>query len=247
MNDFGTLLKSKNLKYEEKWCPSTVDKFEKILLSNILSSKNSGVISNICYSMQYLQYICFQIEQLNLHNIILLLLYKNFIIISMSIIEAIFYLVLQEKKLENYEERELIKKIKGNKTKIGDKYYIFDIDLYCLSEPQKVQMTFDTMIKKMKSNNILSSNPKIYKYLNKYRDSRNNVHLQNAITKHKSDFWQYQKGDYYVVKYMLYKILTDVNLFMADKNAECIKFLKLTKEEQIYTANYFKMIEKNEL
>ena len=162
MNDFGTLLKSKNLKYEEKWCPSTVDKFEKILLSNILSSKNSGVISNICYNLQYLQYICFQIEQLNLHN-------------------------------------------------------------------------------------ILSCNPKIYKYLNKYRDSRNNVHLQNAITKHKSDFWQYQKGDYYVVKYMLYKILTDVNLFMVDKNAECIKFLKLTKEEQIYTANYFKTIEKNEL
>ena len=244
MKDFSTLLKSRNLNYEEKWSPSMVDDFELLLISKMLINGNPGIIKNICYSLQYLQYICFQVEQLKLHNVITLLLYKNFIITSMSIIEAIFYLILNEKKLENYEEKEFIRKIKGNKIKINDKYYIFNIDIYGLCEPKKTQMTFDTMIKKVKSNNILSSNPKIYIYIDKYRNSRNNIHLQNATTKHESDFWQYQKGDFYIVKYMLYKILTDNNLFLVDDNSKCIDFLKLTKQEKIHTAKYFNLLEK---
>ena len=52
-------------------------------------SIDSSILKNVCYSLQYLEFINFEINQLKLHNIVNKMLYKTFIITSISIIEAI--------------------------------------------------------------------------------------------------------------------------------------------------------------
>lgn len=103
ISNFEMSIKSKNLIYDARWHPYSIDTFEEFLTNGILKDANIGIVKNICYSMQYLQYISLQKEKLKLHSIVETMPIKNYIIIGISIIEDIFYSLIKINKLETLE------------------------------------------------------------------------------------------------------------------------------------------------
>lgn len=223
MISFDSLLKTKNLSYLDRWHPSEVSEYEKILESGILKDAKPGLLKNICYHLQYLEYITYQLKELKLHNIIELMLYKNCIIVAMSIIEAIFYSVIKINNLYNISNKECIGTFKSNETKINEHKFIVESNLYKIVEPKEKEMTFDSMIKKIESKKLLNLKHEIFPYIKKYRNSRNRVHLQIATTKGESDYWNYEKKDYYIVRFILYFILTDDIILNEKEKQKSIK------------------------
>lgn len=91
MTDFETLIKQNGVSlYNNRWHPHSVDVFKELISQGILSDIQQNVLSNIAYNLQYFEYLQLQIDELKLHSIISCLLYKTYIVTTMSIIEAIF-------------------------------------------------------------------------------------------------------------------------------------------------------------
>lgn len=89
MDKLESLLNSKEVTYSERWKPNLVNQYKNVISSGYLQNLADEVRSNISYSLQYLEFLQLQLNELNLHCMIEKMIYKNYIIISISIIEAI--------------------------------------------------------------------------------------------------------------------------------------------------------------
>lgn len=87
---FGTLIRENNIINADRWKPISVSQFETFVSQGSLCNMSRELKKNIVYSLQYIQYIELQLQELNLHSIITTMLYKNYIITGVSIIEGIF-------------------------------------------------------------------------------------------------------------------------------------------------------------
>ena len=92
---FGTLIRENNIINADRWKPISVSQFEIFVSQGSLCNMPRELKKNIVYSLQYIQYIELQLQELNLHSIITTMLYKNYIITGVSIIEGIFYHLLK--------------------------------------------------------------------------------------------------------------------------------------------------------
>ena len=88
-----TLLKKNNCK--TRWYPHSVEDFKCSILIPNDSADNKRYNSNFAYSMQYLQYIEKQLSELELSSVIITMLYKNYIITGMGIVEMLFTYILK--------------------------------------------------------------------------------------------------------------------------------------------------------
>lgn len=242
MSDFGfeTLLKEKDLKYNDKWAPTSVTQFCKLLRQGILNNIDEPICKNVAYNLQYLQYLDFQMRELKLHSVIYAMICKTFIITSMSIVEAIFYYILKSNNENKTSNEELIFTTKSNKKKCNDDELIIETNIYKIVEPKRVEMSLDSMIKKMEKKGYLDLKHKYFPYLKHFKDLRNKVHIHiSEDSLYGTDYWQFETADVLFVKYMLLNILTDGNIskkFISDKpNVRLVPkeyvFLTVTDEE----------------
>jgi len=242
MNDFGfeTLLIERDLKYREKWAPTSVSRFRQLIKQGILKNMDEPICRNVAYNLQYLQYIDLQIRDLKLHSVIYTMLYKTYIITSISIIEAIFYYILKNNNQNKTLNEELIFSTKSNKKKYNDDELIIETNVYKIIEPKRVEMSLDSMIKKMEKKGYLDLKHEYFPYLKHFKDLRNKVHLHiSEDSLYKTDYWQFEKSDVLFVKYILCHILTDSNIIKLPKsdkpNIRLIpseySFLNITNED----------------
>lgn len=242
MNYFGfeTLLKERDLKYTEKWVPTTVPRFCQLIKQGILKDIDEPICRNVAYNLQYLQYIDLQMKELKLHSVIYSMLCKTFIITSMSIIEAIFYYILKNNNQNKTSNMELIFSTKSNKKKYEEDELIVETNVYKIVEPKRVEMSLDSMIKKMEKKGYLDLKHNYFPYLKHFKDLRNKIHIHiSEDSLYKTDYWQFENADVLFVKYMLLNILTDGNIspkFISNKpNTRLVPkeyhFLAITDEE----------------
>ena len=58
MNSFETLITEKGIsRYSERWHPHNVDSFKSLVCQGCLKDIDRNVLSNIAYSLQYIQYL----------------------------------------------------------------------------------------------------------------------------------------------------------------------------------------------
>lgn len=240
---FDTLLLEKDLSYGKRWSPSSVSSYSDLIKRGILEDMNDALCRNICYSLQYLEYIDFQLNELKLHNIVEKLLCKTFIITSISIIEAIFYYILKNNNEHKTVKEKLLLTTRSNKKKFDGEDVIVETNLFKCIEPEECEMSFDTMIKKMEKGKYLNLKHKFFPYLKKFKDLRNRVHIHITDNKKdETDFFKFGRCDYLFIKHMLLSLLTDEkiqNTIPEDKTTRKIipkeyHFLVLTKEEIEY-------------
>lgn len=238
---FDTLLLEKDLSYGERWSPSQVSSYSDLIKRGILKDMNLALCRNICYSLQYLEYIDFQLKELKLHNVVEKLLCKTFIITSISIVEAIFYYILKNNNEHKTVKEKLFFTTRSNKKKLDGKDVIVETNFFKCIEPEECEMSFDTMIKKMEKGKYLDLKHEFFPYLKKFKDLRNRVHIHITDNKKdETDFFKFGRRDYLFIKYMLLSLLMDEKIQKTTPEDKIIgkivpkayHFLVLTKEEK---------------
>lgn len=109
---FHTLLKGHaSRSYTEKWYPIDVNRYRNALNISDTDIETSYMHKNISYSIQYLEFLQKQINELELSSVLHRILNKNFIITGVAILEAIFEYLVSINNLENKKNQNLAGKI----------------------------------------------------------------------------------------------------------------------------------------
>ena len=227
MTDFETLIKQNGVSsYNDRWHPHNVDVFKELISQGILSDIQQNVLSNIAYNLQYLEYLQLQIDELKLHSIISCLLYKTYIVTTMSIIEAIFNQAIKcSNKWPKTDGWTLNRIIKSNEYNENNKNYYIETHIMIKEEPQDKELDFSTVINRVKDKNILDLNNEHFPDLSKLRKLRNRVHLQIGESRTDTDYYQFQYEDVELAKKTLYCVLTDTKIMENQENKCFIDFL----------------------
>ena len=225
---FGTLIRENNIINADRWKPISVSQFETFVSQGSLCNMPRELKKNIVYSLQYIQYIELQLQELNLHSIITTMLYKNYIITGVSIIEGIFYHLLKSTGNWRQKEWELVQTVKTNTYQSQGDSFKIENQIYKKIDPKDDEMNLDSMIKKIESKNLIDIQHKGFPYIKRLKRLRNRVHLQINEHPNDTDWNTFKEIDYLWMKYTLHKILTN-SKFQNDANI--ISFLKVTKEE----------------
>lgn len=116
MNKLKTMLKTEERHPKERYYVTKVDEFSHVVNSGLfLSSKETK--RNIAYSLKYLEFLKIQLDELVLDDVMKKMIWKNFIITSISIIEVI----MKDRTNNNKHGKELLNEFrKKNPLNLSD-------------------------------------------------------------------------------------------------------------------------------
>lgn len=209
----------------------------------ITESKDWHTYNNLSYNILYLEFINNIIMEQKIRNEALLaMLYKDFIIYSMSIVEAIFANVIKGKGFWPESEWQSlgVQKIDNNKEiNLKDEKIKIQSEVFHKVEPFKEEMTLDAMIKKVESKKILNLEENVFKMLNYFRKKRNKIHIYK-VDDGLTDYNAFSEKDFFAMKYLLLKILTNSEVYVIGSKFP-YSFLKLTSSEESKIKTLFQL------
>lgn len=245
MSDFESLIKTNNIRYDDRWKPHYVNQFEYCLKQGCFDGMNKELRKNIAYCLQYLEYIQLQYTEIKLHDIIATHLIKTYIVTAMGIIEGIFYHLLKSKGLYRKEEWEKLgNPIHTNQFDENGIIKKYTITIYeKLKLPTDGEMDFEAMINKIQDKKLLNLSGKAFPYIKQLKRLRNKVHLQ--INKHDNDtdYMDISWYDYTMTRYILYRVLTDP-IFKPDKEHSYFDFILPSEEELSHLQKHIDEVKK---
>lgn len=213
--EIDSLIAVNQIPSESRWYPYSVEELSKELSYGSFKTLNNNIKKNIIYTLQYLEYVDLQLKELILPNVIKTLLWKNYIINSLAIIEAVFYHLLSNSNLlktSKYGKVKGFKELPGTFEKNGKIYKKVEGRKEVFNTPQFVNKEFHQLIDDVFSNDLLTVDKcKLtiakgeIKYLKKIR---NKIHLQNNEIC-RPDYNTITEKDFWLVRYVLFRILTD--------------------------------------
>ncbi len=204
-----------------KWYPIPVETFRRSI--NLDAKYTPALKSNFAYSMQYLEYLERQIQELKLSAVLLIMSYKTYIIVSMGIIEGLFSNLLQRTGQWNMTTWQEYGRITSNPKFINEENTKSEIILYHESDQIPMRMDLDSMIKKIEHKGLLSIDHSTFPALKNLRRLRNQVHLQNGDSPTEHDYNKFSSEEFFLMRKILYSILI-CKEFCLNKNA--FSFLK---------------------
>lgn len=198
---------------KEFWSPSPINKWRGLLAAGItkdrLGEQHYSFISNLGYSLQYLEYLDHQLRSTQLHATIKSQTTKTFVIVSMAVVESILFYVLHSNSELPSNEWETIKReltspefIDGEKKK-----RILTTLQEKLEVPQPREMTLDPMIKRVEKKKLLGIDTKIYKTLNYLRKLRNKIHIHGVASRFDTDWNAFSENEFQQSKDVLLAVL----------------------------------------
>ena len=195
-------------KATEKWYPQSVNMYKESIKIPYNTSEERRMNSNFAYSMQYIEYIEKQIDELKLSNVLLTMLYKSYIITGMGIIELLFVYLLKSNGLWNQTEWEDYAEIKANPKVINGDTIKVETKLYRKGSLHDMRMDLDSMLKKIEQKSVLTINHDVFPALKQLRELRNRVHLQLGESASDHDFNCIGFEEIQMMRRILYTILT---------------------------------------
>ena len=147
MNDlpFETLLKANDSK--DRWYPTPIDTLKYSVKIDMSIENARALHSNIAYNLQYIEFLEKELEELNLSSVVYIMVVKNYVITSMSIIEGLFTNIVKSNDWWKTSDLESLGTTQANETKFEDQKYIIKTELLKKVEPYNVQMNLDELIK----------------------------------------------------------------------------------------------------
>lgn len=201
---FTTLLKNDIKKgWYNTWYPVPVDTYRYILKIDISAEKGAGLLNNICYNLQYLEFLEKEFTELEVSSVIDVMLVKSYVLTTGSIIEGLFGNLIQQRgwtlSPETRKERSIPPK----------------------SFVEKIAIIEEQCRKNNSDASVLSD-------IDKLRKLRNRIHLQTSksITDH--DYNAFDRNVKTETGRLLYIILIS-DAF--SKDPECFSFLKVNMEQ----------------
>lgn len=222
--NFETLIKKNNLKSKDKWYPNSIDNYRGCLKIGNDVQNGTTLCSNIAYNLQYIEFLELSFEELSLSDVLYTMMVKNYVIVGMSILEAIFSYLLRKNSLWKTTDLKSIGTTQANPTNFEDNEYIIKTEIFIKVEQTDVQMNLDEMIKILsRHHETLKINHTIYPALRRLKELRNRVHLQKIQYEKDHD---YNAFDWKTKKEMgaiLYGILTSDAVSISPNNFEFLK------------------------
>lgn len=209
MSDFPfmTLVKSEQCKTADRWYPKPVDRYKRAILVSGDPDEAKRLKSNFSYSMQYIEYIEKQLVELKLSDVIITMLYKSYIITSMSIIEALFVNLLHRTGHWNTTIWSEISNIVSNSKNIDGVNTRLETHIYKQVNEYNMRMDLDSMIKKIEKKHLLSIDHSAFPALKTLRELRNRVHLQIGDGPYDHDYNCFGFEEIQMMRRILYTIL----------------------------------------
>lgn len=224
--------KTLQLRGGRSWLPAPVSRLEEHLEQLVLPCATMdradcrALCKNVAYSLQHLEFLVRCQQDLALTSVITTQTIKTSVIVTCSILEALFhYLLVSSGKATMTEWRSDGKftsppfELEGKKRRLETEYFTQ------LPAPAPVSMTFDAMCKKAEARDLASlRSEEFYKHLPYLRNLRNRVHIHDLDGLHDTDWLKFSTRDMDLAKKVLLALLQS-SLF-PQKNAQLFQYLK---------------------
>ncbi len=229
---------------DEFWCPNTlIDTWRRILGKGIINDQTLkyryAFVSNIGYSLQYLEYLDNQLSTLSHHSTILTHIQKSFVVTGMSIVESIVWYVLKKNGFQKTEEWDLVSEQKTNTFEISDENHrIKNILEKKLESPKDVEASLMWMIKKVEKKKLIGIDGQVYKDLNYLRNLRNKVHIHVVQHDADTDWNAFSVKELKLMKKALYGVLTSEFFNLDEDYRSRYDFLRVSEDiEELFGEN----------
>lgn len=208
---------------KKRWYPQPVDTYKHSIKIPFDTDENKRLNSNFAYSMQYIEYIEKQINELKLSEVILKMLFKSYIITGMGIIELLFVYLLKSTDHWNKTEWEEYLTFTSNTKEDGEDVIKTETKLFKKVKPYEMRMDLDSMIKKVEKRHLLTIDHNVFPALKKLRELRNRVHLQSGVGATDHDYNRIKLEEMQMMRRILYAILTAPELCASASQFEFIQ------------------------
>lgn len=195
-------------KIKNRWYPQSIQTYKESIKIPFDTSENKRLKSNFAYSMQYIEYIEKQLDELKLSEVLITMLYKSYIITGMGIIEMLLVYLLKSTKNWKKDEWKISTTFMTNPKVENGIFTKVETILYQKVPLYEMRMDLDSMIKKVEKKNILSIEHNVFPALKKLRELRNRVHLQVGDGAYDHDYNNIGFEEIQMMRRILFTILT---------------------------------------
>lgn len=211
MSQIETLIKERDER--NRWYPIGVEEFRGALELDATVPHVRELRQNLSYSLQYIQFLELQLEELNLSSVMCTMIYKSYVITGMAILEGIFSNIIKSKGWWKQSFYESLGETTANEKKFGTEKYVIKTEILRKVGAHDVQMTMDEMIKKLvHHHDALNINHLDYPVLRNLKQLRNRVHLQMIEGPNDHDYNAFDLSSKNDMQTILYHVLTSPNI-----------------------------------
>lgn len=189
MNDkpMETLLKSSKTESADRWYPVSIDTFRKGFALDSSVYGYHPLVDNLAYNLQYIQFLGKEIDELALnsvlYNMLFKMLFKNYVITGMSIVEGILSHIIRSNGWDVTDEEEWFSSEATQPGPDGVGNITISIQVKRHGAKRHKRMTLDQMIKCLdRHHRGLDVDHLIYPALKRLRELRNRVHLEKEAS-----------------------------------------------------------------
>ena len=130
---FDTLLESN--KSKDRWYPTSIDTLKNSIKIDTSIENARALHSNIAYNLQYIEFLEKELEELNLSSVIYIMVVKNYVITSMSILEGLFSNIIKSNGWWKTSNLESLGTTQANETTFSGQKYIIKTEILKKSDP----------------------------------------------------------------------------------------------------------------
>lgn len=190
---------------KERWYPNSMQSLRQHLSGYKINSDDFpellDIKANVCYNLQYIEYLRKTLLELNLSEVLMIQTIKSFIVTSVSILEAYFYIICKNESLLKKVEWKEEKSISKSDLRIEDNKYRIESMLFKeIEELEYEKPTLDKLNKIIERKNLLNLDHQFFKDLNHLRKLRNKIHLQEISESGGTDYRSFWLPEYNLSK-----------------------------------------------
>ncbi|WP_233901223.1 hypothetical protein [Tenacibaculum piscium] len=231
----------KKIKLQEKdesnWYPIRINTLENhfgILIcknEHLPHSKVYPIRKNIAYSLQYIEFLNKIRTDIYMTDVLLTQNIKSILVHGATIIEAIFYYLIETNELSNTTNWIKVKSVNTGEYELAEKVIKNEIVIFEKTEDEiKTSMTFDQMSKKVEKKKLLGIKFKNYSRINALRKLRNKIHIHDTEHNFDTDWNNFNYKELILICDILHSIITS-ELFKNSTINNRFDFLKIEKSE----------------
>lgn len=226
---FETLIKGNAPKnHEEKWYPSPIKDYQDVFLMDTDTPENYMLLKNICYNMQYLEFLNKELDELELSAVLRPMTIKYFVITGMSVLEGLFTYIVKSNGYWKTIKEDRVAQTESNSANINGQTYKIVTQFI---QPVEARPVDEIPLRQLidildKHHKLLKIDYTLYPKLQKIRDLRNCIHLTASINNTETNYALFTDAIKDNMSSILYSILTSENIC---KPTEIFDFLKPTE------------------
>jgi hypothetical protein len=215
------------------WYPIGIESLDihlfKLIKENeyIPNEKTYPIRRNIAYSIQYIEFLNKIRTDVHMTTVLLTQNIKSILVHGTTIIEAIFFFLVESKGFSNSTNWKKLKNLNTSEYELENKKFKNEVIIFEKSDSEiKTSMTFDQMAKKIETKKLLGEDYENYSRINALRKLRNKIHIHDAQHNFDTDWNNFNYKELVLICDVLHSIITS-DLFKGSEIMNKFNFLKI--------------------